>query len=645
MYRTRQFRNSVLLLAAFVALAASAWADDHQKAAKDKERELLQVLRTSAPAEKAVACKRLAVYGSDEAVPELAKLLTDEHLASWARIALEAIPGPAADEALRGAMDKLQGKLLVGTINSIGVRRDASAVEPLSGRLKDSDIEVAAASAVALGHIGNAEATKTLRQALAGAAPQLRTAIAEGCVLCAERHLADGQSAEAAAIYDQVRGADVPKQKILEATRGAILARKSDGIPLLMEQLRSSDKGLFQLGLSTARELPGREVADALAAELAQATPERAALLLEVLADRKDKVALPAVLAAVKSGPVPVRIAAIGVLPRLGDASCVPTLLEIAVGADAELTEAAKTALAGLPGADVDAEITSRLPKAEGKTLPVLIELVGQRRIDATAALFEALDHSDAEVRRAALTALGDTVDASELSKLISEVVAPKHPEDAKVAKQALRAACIRMPDREACAEQLLTAMSLAPASTKYTLLETLGAMSGPKALETVGAAAKSSDPRLQDLASRLLGQWMDVEAAPVLLDLAKTAPSEKYRGRALRGYIRLVRQFPIPDDERVVMCRKAIEASTSPAEKKLVLQFLGRYPTIDMLKLAAESTDVPELKEDASKASLVITQKLIGRGMATREELVKMGLDPVKFEVTSADGAGARKQ
>ena len=38
------------------------------------------------PAKKAIACKQLAIHGTKQAVPELAKLLHDEQLASWARI-------------------------------------------------------------------------------------------------------------------------------------------------------------------------------------------------------------------------------------------------------------------------------------------------------------------------------------------------------------------------------------------------------------------------------------------------------------------------------------------------------------------------------------------------------------------------------
>src|SRR5262245_11685766 len=101
MNKTRLFTPAVLTVA--VALLSSAFvrADERQEAAKAKELELIALLRSESPAgEKAVACKRLAVYGSAAAVPELAKLLPDPQLSSWSRIALEAIPGPAADEAL-----------------------------------------------------------------------------------------------------------------------------------------------------------------------------------------------------------------------------------------------------------------------------------------------------------------------------------------------------------------------------------------------------------------------------------------------------------------------------------------------------------------------------------------------------------------
>ncbi len=146
MHTTRHFTLSVVFLVALVAaIAGSARAADDPNASAKSETELLAVLRSDAPtAEKAIACKNLAIYGSSEAVPDLAKLLPNPQLSSWARIALEAIPGEAVDEALRKASNSLEGRLLVGTINSIGVRRDATAVDGLAGRLKDADADYGA---------------------------------------------------------------------------------------------------------------------------------------------------------------------------------------------------------------------------------------------------------------------------------------------------------------------------------------------------------------------------------------------------------------------------------------------------------------------------------------------------------------------
>ncbi len=630
----------VFWLAAILLLAATTVQAAEDSAAKEKE--LINVLKTAAPAEKAIACKQLAIHGTKVAVPALGAAPVRSELASWARIALEAIPDPSAAEVLRTASEKLEGRLLVGTINSIGVKRDEQAVETLARRLKDKDADVASAAAVALGRIGNAAATKTMRQSLTDSGKGVQTAVAEGCILCAERILTEGKSKEAAEIYDEVRRADLPKQKIIEATRGAILARKSDGIPLLVEQLRSSDKGLFQLGLTVARELSGREVADALAAELTRTTPERAALIVAALADREERILPAAILEISKSGPKPMRIAAIGAVGRLGDASSLSTLLDIAAENDAELSQSAKAALAELSGDKVNSEIAARLAKAEGKSLASLIELVGQRRIDATSPLVKAVGHPDAAIRNAALTALGKTASPKELAVLISQVVAPADGVDAQVAQRALKEAAIRMPDREACAAQLTAAMAKASVATKSSLLEILGAMGGPKALETIAAAVKGSDEQLQDTGSRVLGEWMSVDAAPALLDITKTVSSDKYKVRALRGYIRLARQFAMPDQQRAEMCQNALDAASRADEQKLVLAVLERYPSVDTLRVAVRASELRGLKDDATRVAMIIAQKIGGKTSDSQRLLAEIGLSPVKVEILKAEyGAG----
>lgn len=634
-----------LLLTSFTV--SSIALADGPATSPEKEQELLAVLKSdAAPADKAITCKQLAIYGSAAAVPELAKLLPIPELSSWARIALESIPGPEADEALRTATESLQGRLLVGTINSIGVRRDAAAVAALSGKLKDADVEVAAAAAVALGRIGNDDASKALRTALADSSPEVRSFVAEGCVLCAERLHSEGKSADAIAIYDEVRAADVHLQRIVEATRGAILARGQDGIPLLVEQLHADDRALFRLALGTAREFPGSEIDQVLVTEMMTSPDDRAALIVQAMADRKETVVLTAILKAAEQGPLAVRLSAVDALARVGDVTCLNSLLKIAVDKDAELSVAAKDTLAELPGDNVNAQIVALLPKAEGATYPLLIELVGKRRIEAVPQLLKALDNNSGVVRSAALVALGETVSLQQLSVLIDQVVAPKKSEDAEIAQKALKAASIRMADREACAKELSAAVDrVKSVPVKGTLLQILGAMGGTNALQAVGKAAKSTDAQLQDISSRLLGEWMTEDAAPVLLELAKI-PSNPYQVRALRGYIRIARQFVLPDAKRTEMCQTAFDAARQTAEKKLVVDILKRYPTVDNLKMTIKLMKVPELKDDATQAMLVIAQKLSGKGVDVKELLATAGIEKMKLEIVKAEyGSGATQK
>ena len=81
----------VILIIAVISAGAVAQAEV-------KEGDLISVLKSSASkGEKAITCKKLAIYGTEQCVASVAPLLADKELSSWARIALEAIPGPAAD--------------------------------------------------------------------------------------------------------------------------------------------------------------------------------------------------------------------------------------------------------------------------------------------------------------------------------------------------------------------------------------------------------------------------------------------------------------------------------------------------------------------------------------------------------------------
>lgn len=575
------------------------------------EAELIEVLKTGQPAEKAIACKKLAVFGTKDSVSLLAPLLEDEQLASWARIALEAIDDSAADAALRDSLAKTKGNLSIGAINSLGVRGDDAAVplmaEALATGIKSNDAELVDAAAWGLGQTGGAQAIGALRSAIKNERGSVRNAAALGLVLAAEDLLAAGKADEAAALYDEARAADVPRQRKLEATRGAILARGDAGIPLLVEQLRSDDKKFLQLGLGTARELAGAKVAETLVKELETAPADRAALLIYALADRRDAVEAPAILAAAVSDDDSMQLAAIRLLARGDDASHVDALLQTAGDDNADVALAAATALADMPGDRVNGHLVELVPTAKGKQLAILLNLVGKRRIDAIDALTSSLNDADAGVRHAALAALGATVSAEQLPLLVKQCLTVHDPSDAAVAWRALKAASVRMPDRDACAAELAKAIANASPAAQAQIVDILGAVGGGNALQAMGNAMNDGEDQVLDAGTRALGNWMEVDAAPLLLDLAKNAKGEKYQVRALRSYIRLARQFKMSEAERAEMCAAALEAAQRDDERELVFAVLERYPNAESLRVAQAAAKQPKLRERAARAAEAI--------------------------------------
>jgi HEAT repeat protein len=308
-------------------------------------------------------------------------------------------------------------------------------------------------------------------------------------------------------------------------------------------------------------------------------------------------------------GPPAVRLAAIKATGRIGDASAVDPLLKMA--ADPAVADAARAALAALPGDAVDRVVVGRISGSDPALQPILAKVIGERRIPAVAQLKPLLAGSDGAARLAALEALGSVVDLDNLVLLIDAAQRPRDSAEAEPAQKALLAACVRMPDREACADKLSTAIATASGDTKVKLLDIVGEVGGTKALATVVTAAASDDQALADAATRLLGKWMTADAAPVLLDLAKSGIDGKFKTRALRGYIRIARQFTLPDAERAEMCRRTLEIAKDPSDRRTVLEILARYPSAATLAVAQEAAALPDLEAEATAAVETIRTKL----------------------------------
>lgn len=168
--------------------------------------------------QKAIACKKLSIVGGKEAVAPMAALLNDPHLSCYARFGMEPNPDPSVDDAFRAALPKLTGTLQIGVINSIGVRKDAKALDALAKLIDHSDAEVAQAAAASVGMIGGQQASKILQAALGRTKVPVFPVVARATLLCAEGLMASNKT-RGLELYQELTATTMPKPVRLAALR------------------------------------------------------------------------------------------------------------------------------------------------------------------------------------------------------------------------------------------------------------------------------------------------------------------------------------------------------------------------------------------------------------------------------------------
>ena len=296
----RQWAGGVIAVAMLLLGSAMVYAQDGTQelttaAQSDADVKALQsdadvmVLKSDADTfAKAKACQRLARIGGPEAVPALAPLLADEKLSAYARSALEAIGGPRVGTVLLDATQELEGELLIGVVNSLGVFWQGIAVDRLGDMARGNDADVACAALAALGRIATPDATEILLWALVKGPAEGRPAAAEACLVCAERLLGQERPREAVKVLYRVRNAEVPEHLRLAAACRTMVVRQSAGVPMLREHLRSSERETWAVTLRATREMPGDAVTRALIDELPQAPPGARAMIIQALPERSE---------------------------------------------------------------------------------------------------------------------------------------------------------------------------------------------------------------------------------------------------------------------------------------------------------------------------------------------------------------------
>ncbi len=576
---------------------------------KAVEKRFSQFLKSNATdAGKDQICRLLSVVGTAESVPALAELLVVPKSSDMARYALERIPGPEAGKVLLQSLAKTSGKTRIGIVNTLGMRKESSAVAAISGLLKDKDVPTAVAAANALGQIGGPAATKALAGVRSKAGGDLKLQVTDAYLRCADRTLAGGGKQEALSIYRSLNVPEEPPIIRVAALKGIATVEGKDAMPVLLAAVKGPEPKVQAVAIRLIGEIQGEESTKALVAELPNLSPAAQVQVLSALADRGDKSANQAAMAAVKSESPLVRAAALEAVSKLGDSSSMLVLADAAANSKDQVQTAAREGLYRLRGPDIDQAILNQIGKADTKVKVELIRAVGERGItSAVGSLLQTAKDSNSQVRRESVRALRETAGSAEVPALVDLLLNAKSDSDRDEMERTL-AATIKRGENAGGAEVLKAFQSAPTEESKASMLQTMGDVGDPQYLPALKRSLSDSNAGVRRAAILALSVWPDASPADDLLGVAKKSTEDTHQVLALRGYIKLV-VLPSNRSEAatVALLKDAMKIAKQATEKKAVLGALPEFVCPEAMELAKSA-----LKEGAVASEADIAVKRI---------------------------------
>ncbi len=584
--------------------AAVAAAMKDEAARKELERRLAEFIQSAAMRlAKVYACRKLALIGTRECVPALAGLLADKELSHSARHALEAIPDASASAALRDALPRLRGEAKVGAINSLGVRRDGASVASLATALGDSDGQVVAAAASALGRIGTGEAARALFDFRVKAPADLRAAVSVACLEAAQSLLQAGAKDDAARRFEQLTAPTELDWIQMGAFRGLLAAQPEQAYGRVMTALEGNDPLRRAVAGEAIRSVKDpKPYADALDT----LPPAAQVIVLNVLGQRGCAAAHGAVVAAAGSRDASVRAAALEALGRIGTVEDVPRLAEASARPGPE-GDAARAALVRLKAPGTNKAMAAAMSQVPAAKPALLAALTARWAIEELPAVVRCADDPEPEVRSAAVAALsvmGAQQQAGDLARLLQRT---RTPGERTVIADALLAVCGRCGP--ACTPHVVPLAQCGDSGLRVIALHALGTCGGANALTAVRSALEDREETVQDEAVRTLSSWPnkwpdDSGAREPLLALAKSAKKASHQVLALRGYLQCIQNDKgLGGEQKAAAVSQILPLITRPEEKRLAIAALGSLPCRGALETLTVFAADPAVAEEACSA------------------------------------------
>ena len=373
-------------------------------------------------------------------------------------------------------------------------------------------------------------------------------------------------------------------------------------VKMIVKLIGDSDREFRAAGLDQVRtSAKGAAATQTFAAQLKTLDAEHQIALLSALSDRGDAAARMAVVELIGSSKdESVRASAINSLGRLGSAADLPLLIKTLSAASGAEQAAARKSLVQMAGESISKTLAAELKSSAPGAKSALIEILATRRAtDALPALVSATVDENAQVRGAAMSALGQIGRPEQIAPMLPGVLKAQKGGERDNAERNVALICSRIDNEDQRGTHVIEALKTVAAADRDELLPLVGRVGGRKLIDFVGDIASEQDPTRRKFGINALSNWPDASVADKLLAIANKTTDAAERNQAFQGYVKIsATRDNRNDKQRLDRMQEAMKAARTSEERLLVINRTRTAYAVESVRFVLPYLEQPEFAQ-----------------------------------------------
>ncbi|MEJ7736919.1 MAG: DUF1080 domain-containing protein [Chitinophagaceae bacterium] len=571
----------------------------------------------------------LEIIGTDQSVGCITPYLNDGALSFKATVTLASIGTSKAGEALTNALSSSNAPKNA-VLQALGNMHFAGGLKEISGFVSSSDMKTKEAALYAHAEIADPSSAEILLNETRASGELYGNKDATAMYASYISNLnTNGQSKLAgdlaAAFYKNSEKSNVFAKT---AALGSVVElEKGKAIKQLVKAATDKDIEYRNEALKLAAPFLNNETAKLYLKELKKASPEVQADIIRFLGNNKMETALKSISKyAWTAKNAEVKNAAILAMAQIGGQNVASELLDILKKGNGGETNDVKQGLLLVNNRDLIRKIISRIPQFDGGKKTVLLDVLGEKHAkESFPAVAAASSSAEAVVKKSALEALPKVSSSASLPQLFSMLQSFSNEAEISVIQKSIIAALDEKKNNVEKEDLVLNKMKESQQDMQFLYFPLLSSIGSQTALDVVYNAFKNSTGTAKQKAFVALTSWPNSNAMDVLYAIASTDSEIQHKDAALGGYIGLIKKVKVPQEQKLLLLKKAMEVAGTAAQKNRILGETAGITTFPALAFAAGYLDNQATKQKAADAVMNIgLSNKSSHGKLVREWLTK---------------------